>query len=348
MLLVSSSSMLSRGRKASTLSKLLLAAAIGAPLSLFAAPRASAVILADQWWRNKSAPSGSLAGSGWQWTGDWGAFTGIPIARNYFITASHVGGSVGQSLTLNGHSYRTTAMFDDPNSDLRIWKTSSSFSSWAPLYTANGEVNKTAVIIGRGTARGSDLDYNGWLHGWSWGAQDGRLSWGRNKLKSNSVFGGSGIGSMLSYTFDRSGHGDHVSDEGITSAGDSSGGVFVNSFGTWKLAGINYSVDGPFHKAGESSSYLASLFDMGGFYKNGSYISNTSSDIPQAAYATRISSNQNWIRSVIGNSAAAQLADPSSSLVPEPTTAALLLGGGLGALALRRRRRGRRFGRARS
>ena len=65
---------------------------------------ASAIILADQWYRNKSAPTGTFSGSGWQWQGNWGAFTGTPIGRSYFITASHVGGAVGQSLLLNGVS----------------------------------------------------------------------------------------------------------------------------------------------------------------------------------------------------------------------------------------------------
>src|SRR5438067_85648 len=132
---------------------------------------ARAIILVDKTYRNKSAPTGTLAGSGWQWQGNWGAFTGTPIAKNYFIAASHIGGSVGQTLTLNGKSYTTTAMFDDPNSDLRIWKTSQSFSSWAPIYTGSGEVGKTAVLFGRGTARGSAVNVNGSIHGWPWGAQ---------------------------------------------------------------------------------------------------------------------------------------------------------------------------------
>ena len=37
---------------------------------------------------------------------------------------------------------------------------------WAPLYTTKLEVGKTAVLIGRGTGRGSDVNVNGTLHGW--------------------------------------------------------------------------------------------------------------------------------------------------------------------------------------
>jgi len=315
--------------------KILLTAAAAAPLMMLASNKARGIILYDRWYRNKSAPTGDISGSGWQWQANWGSFTGTPIAKNYFVAASHVGGSVGQSLVLNGVSYPTSAFFDDPNSDLRIWKTSKSFSSWAPMYTSTGEIGKTAVLFGRGTARSSDVTVNGTLKGWKWGTQDGVLSWGRNKLKS-VVNGGSGIRNMLSYSFDRNGHGDYTSNEGITSAGDSSGAVFVNSYGVWKLAAISYSVDNPFATSSGGSTFFGSFFDKGGLYQNGSQITDTSTDIPQQAYATRISSNQNWIKSIIGSSSASA-ALGSASLVPEPTSAALLLSGA-SALLLRRRR----------
>src|SRR4051812_23347426 len=185
----------------------LVVAAVG---SMLIAPSAHAIVLADQWYRNKSAPTGTLANSGWQYEGNWGAFTGTPIGKNYFVTASHVGGAVGQSLSLGGVSYPTVAMYDDPSTDLRIWKTSKSFSKWAPLYTAGAEIGKTGVVMGRGTARGSDVKVGSVLKGWQWGATDGKLSWGQNKLKGVTN-GGSGIGEALTFTFDRSGQGDHAS-----------------------------------------------------------------------------------------------------------------------------------------
>ena len=259
------------------------------------APR---IILADESYRNKSAPTGSLANSGWQWEGDWGAFVGTPIGKDYFITASHVGGSVGQSLTLNGKSYKTVAMYDDPNSDLRIWKTSTNFSSWAPIYTGSSEVGKTAVLFGRGTQRGSAITVDGTTHGWLWGKSDELLSWGENKIKS-IINGGSGIGDVLAYSFDRSGHGDHVSNEGIVSSGDSSGGVFINSGGKWELEGLNYSIDGPFSTTASGASFMGAIFDKGGLYDSGAFTPDGSTDVPQMAYATLISSNDAWINSVL-------------------------------------------------
>ena len=133
-------------------------------------------------------------------------------------------------------------MFDDPNSDLRIWKTSGTFTSYATLYTGSSEVGKTAVLFGRGISSAAAINIGGTTHGWMWGASDSKLSWGENKIKA-VVNGGVGIGEAIDYSFDRSGHGDHVSNEGVTSAGDSSGGVFINSSGKWELAAINYSVD---------------------------------------------------------------------------------------------------------
>src|ERR1700753_2062526 len=68
--------------------------------------------------RLTTAPTGTLANSGWQFEGQWaGAYTGTPIAPDYFITASHIGGSVGGTFTLNGVNYTTTAEYTDPDSD---------------------------------------------------------------------------------------------------------------------------------------------------------------------------------------------------------------------------------------
>jgi hypothetical protein len=305
-------------------------------VSMLLSLRAGAIVLVDKEFRNKSAPTGSLANSGWQWQGLWGAFTGTPIARNYFVTASHVGGSVGQSLTLNGKSYQTIAMFDDPGSDLRIWKTSRSFSSFAPIYTGSSEIGKTAVLFGRGSQRGANVTIHGVTHGWFWGPQDQRLSWGENKIKS-IVDGGSGIGKALAFTFDRKG--DHVSNEGTTSAGDSSGAMFVNASGKWQLAGINYSVDGPYSITGGAQNFMASLFDQGGTILNGQLINDGTNDIGAHAYATRISSNQSWIKSVLAGRTAISASLARSSVVPEPATATAGLIAAA-AMILRRKRRG--------
>src|SRR6202162_3921549 len=48
---------------------------------------------------NTSAPTGALAGSGWQYEGQFGAFLGTAIASNYFITAKKIcGGGGGEEI----------------------------------------------------------------------------------------------------------------------------------------------------------------------------------------------------------------------------------------------------------
>src|SRR5437879_1228019 len=89
--------------------------------SLLAAAPAQAVILVRSSIRNTSAPTGSNYNSGWQYQGNWASgFTGTPIAKNYFLTAGHVGGSVGANIWYSGVNYPTTSVYDDPNTDLRI------------------------------------------------------------------------------------------------------------------------------------------------------------------------------------------------------------------------------------
>lgn len=54
------------------------------------------------------------ANSGWQYEGQFGSFLGTVIASNYFITAKHIGGSVGDTFVFSGVNYTTTAVFPDP------------------------------------------------------------------------------------------------------------------------------------------------------------------------------------------------------------------------------------------
>jgi hypothetical protein len=302
-----------------------------------AASSAHAVILYSQPDRNVSPPTGKLAGSGWQWEGQFGSFLGTPIAPSYFITAGHVGGVPGQPFFFNGKSYNTIAYYDDPASDLRIWKIDGTFPTWAPLFKESTEAGRSCMIFGRGTQRGDPVFVGGELKGWEWGAQDGIQSWGRNAI-AGIVDGGAKRGDMLYFTFDQSG----VAQEGTLSAGDSGGALFVKQGGAWKLAGVNTSVDGPYaYRAGETS-FNAALFDRGGLfvpgYNDEKRIVDSAQDYPAAAYATRISTNLAWITDVLaGRIAPGGTAERVTGGVPEPTGAIITVLG-LSALALRRRR----------
>ena len=322
-----------------------VAGSVLAGLALAASPReAHAVILARTSTRNTSAPSGSNANSGWQYQGNWAnGFTGTPIAKNYFLSASHVGGGVGQNLWYAGKNWATTAVFDDPSSDLVIYKVNGSFSSWAPMYTGTSESGKHAVVFGRGTTRGSNVNIGTTLHGWKWGTQDKTRSWGENTV-AGTTDAGSGLGQLLKFTFNKAGSSGSLYNEGTLSSGDSAGGVFVNDNGTWKLAGINYAVDGPFSFTGSSGSgFNASLFDKGGLYQggDGAWKKNTdsSTDLPGNWYATRVSAHQSWIKSIINNTTTAAYPAAGTTnvaIVPEPTSLGVLA---IGATALLRRKR---------
>jgi hypothetical protein len=305
------------------------------------ATQTEAVVLYRTPTRNMSAPTGTLYNSGWQWEGKWGPFLGTPIGPNHFITAGHVGGAVGQTFTYNYKPYAAVAMYDDPRSDLRIWKVNGTFPSYAPLYTLPWETGKPMVVVGRGAQRGGEVWVNGQLKGWKQGYSDSIQSWGENVVNA-TVDGGSGSGSLLRFTFSRVGG---VYNESILSPGDSGGGVYIKDGTTWKLAGINKSVEGFFSYNGAwNSGFNASLFDAGGLYYGGNgnwkLISDLAGDIQPSSYATRISSNVPWIRSVLSNgiSPTSFASSSTSNAVPEPGSIAIMLIGAAALLRCRPRR----------
>jgi hypothetical protein len=244
---------------------------------------------------NTTAPTGDLANSGWQYEGYWNGFNGTPIASHFFITAHHIGGNIGDVLSFNNQTFTTTAVFDDPTSDLRIWQVSGTFSIFAPLYPKQDEVGQLVVDIGRGTRRGNEIDLNGNLQGWGWGAADGRQRWGENIV--SSIYNNGPEDDLLRATFDQNG----IASECTLSAGDSGGGAFMNDGGVWKLAGVNFGVDGHFYTdSSGDGQFDAALIEMGGFWQQNdnpppNYVQFSG---PSAFYPTRISTKLAWIYSV--------------------------------------------------
>lgn len=293
---------------------------------MLATVSAKAVILYSTPTRNGTPDPSSVAYPGWQLQGQWVGELATPIAPDFFIAAQHIGGSSGDTFTYQGTNYTIDSSFGTggavnvPNSDLRIWKVTSSFPTWAPLYTKSDEVGKHLVVYGRGTPRGSDVTLAGQLKGWQWAAYDGVQSWGENDVSSIAPF--TGLGDMLKFTFDAG----TLPNECTLSAGDSSGGLFIQDGGVWKLAGINYGVDGPYSTSSTgSNSFNAALFDKSGYFEEvgaGTWQFNTPTgqNIPAASYSSRISSNAAFIESVI----------------PEPASG-LMLVVGLVMLGVRRR-----------
>lgn len=277
-----------------------VAGPIACSVLLAMVPRADAIIFfstGDPNY-NTNAPGGALTNSGWQYQGAWSTFSGTVISSNAFITAKHVGGTIGDPFTFQGVQYTTTASYDSPDSDLRIWRVSGQFPVSAPLYTKRSENGKNLVVIGRGTQRGAEIRINNRLKGWEWGPGDGVQRWGQNKV-SGIFQGGAEIGEVLRACFNAGGR-----NEGTLSAGDSGGAVFIKDGKIWKLAGINYAVEGPYNTANSGDGFNAAIFDLRGLYVtdggNGWQLF-VGKPITGNFYATRISSHVTWINSVLAS-----------------------------------------------
>ena len=256
---------------------------------------------------NTNPPTGSLTNSGWQYEGLWNTgvdgynYLGTPIAPLFFAAAQHIGGTNGETFVYNGFTYHTVASFDCPNSDLRLWQVAETFPGYAPLYTNSNEVGSLCVAIGRGTQRGSAVVVLPQTNGWEYGANDMVQRWGVNNVAS--IYTDPNLGQFLYCTFDRNG----TSNECQLSTGDSSGGMFIEDGGTWKLAGLHYSVDGPFSLDGTANTqFMGALLDLRGLYYENStggwtFVSTSGPVVPSGFYSTRISAHIDWINGVISS-----------------------------------------------
>jgi hypothetical protein len=253
---------------------------------------------------NTTAPTGSLADSGWQWQGDWGPFSGTPVGTHYFMTAQHVGGGVTGTFTLDGNNYTVIPFADSdfkdvPGTDMRLWHVDGTFPTYASVWdeSVDGtEVGQNLTVFGRGTQRGAEIRLpdmpSGTLKGWQWGPGDTVRRWGENQVTSLAAYAVLGDDKLLEFDFDASGPGYVGVNEAGLSSGDSGGGVFIKSGNQYKLAGINLGVDGPFSYTSDGPTFIAPLFDAGGLWFRGGttplFIIDTDADIPTGAYASRV------------------------------------------------------------
>ena len=281
---------------------------------------------------NTTAPTSTFANSGWQYEGLYGTFLGTMIGSQYFITAQHIGpqgGSFVSKGVFNGGTDVTyhvdtsvnggIGYWDIAGTDFRVFKISETFSQWAQLYQGNSEIGATIVTMGMGGPRGSDVmvdtGLGPQLKGWKLTGGGATARWGTNQISDVVPDSLSPVGSLLAAEFNAL----PGTDEAFLSSGDSGGGVFINDGGTWKLAGVNYAVEGPFdtnNTTGDSSDFTAALFDKGGLYEGSdatgwTYQNPTGTDQPVNFYVSRISDSAPQIDAIIA--------------VPEPSSGLLLL-----------------------
>ena len=245
-----------------------------------------------------TSPPALAAGGGWNYEGVWGEFTGTAIAPRYFITAKHLGGSAGNPFVFHGVQYTTTAFYDDPTGDLRIWHVSGTFPVYAQIYTRQDETGKEFILIGRGKQRGPPVWVNGVLKGWSWGVPDSAQRWGINWV-DGTANDGANVGDVLVSSFKPGarGIGAAIAD------GDSGGAMFINDNGVYKLAGIITDADGPYNINLVGPTFDASLLDQGGLFSMTSgqweYVAPATHWQPTAFWGPRISSRAAWIGTIL-------------------------------------------------
>jgi hypothetical protein len=280
---------------------------------------------------NTTAPTGLFESAGWPYLGYYGAFLGTAISPQHFITSQHFGLQGGvfsqDALFTGGATVNQTidstvngglGYWDIAGSDLRIFKIEGTFASYAELYLGSG-LGETAVLTGRGGVRGDAVVGMG-VQGWQHTTPDSVARWGTNEI-SGAV--GSGAGTLWVARFD--GTGGTPFEAGLSS-GDSGGGLFINQGGEWKLAGVNYSIDGLFdtnNTVGDNSEFSASMTNMRGFYQGSdsggwSLIPTGGNALPSGMYFSSVTANVAAIQTIIA--------------VPEPSGALLvavaLMGGG--------------------
>lgn len=251
-----------------------------------------------------NAPTGPLAGSGWQWE-VIGSSCATVIGPHYVATARHLGLKPGLVFGYRGLYYEVIRVVSPDTGDLALMEVAGVLPNPAPLYTRTNEVRKTLVLHGRGTPRGDPVygppPDGTELRGWKWGRNDILLRWGTNRVEavyeaqpSDGITGSY----LVAYFSNRGG-----ADLGTLTVGDSGGGAFIrDTDGKWKLAGVNYAVEAQFRTSADGGDFSAALFDRRGFYEYdntvpGWILDPTQSSEPRTAmYLTRISSNVDWIQ----------------------------------------------------
>jgi len=274
-------------------------------LAGFAPLRAIIVFGSDDPAHNTTAPAGALAGSGWQWEGQIGFALGTVIGPRQFITATHLQFGGGSVFQFRGLTYHAVGKTNLAGTDLDVFTIAGRFPDHAPLCTTRRETGRPVVMFGRGGRRGAVFG----THGWQIGDFDAAQRWGTNLVDSIIPASESAGGELLAMGFGSTAG----ADEGIFSAGDSGGGTFLlDRDNVWKLAGVNYGVDGPFTADTNLAPQFAAVFDARGLYVGfqgqQQFVPNSPAPVQARSIVTRVSSHVDWI--------AARVAEPARTDYP--------------------------------
>lgn len=123
-----------------------------------------------------------------------------------------------------------------------------------PLATQTPGAGSELILIGQGRSRGTATSWSG-LDGWNW-IYPYTTRWGSNRVTDASVFALDT--QSFSLEFDAPGDPAYTTDEAIATQGDSGGGVFHETGGSWVLAGILFAVSQPQNQPSLTSLYTNS------------------------------------------------------------------------------------------
>jgi hypothetical protein len=303
--------------------------ALGLMLTQLGTPCRAVIVLGPQG-RNTVPPPNTLIDVGWRTQGDWSGGSGTAIATEWFLTAQHLGGSVGDPFVFQGSTYNVVEIRDDDHSDLRLARVDRPLPEFAHVHTEGLEVGATAYLYGRGRDRGPEFVFNGTPRGWEFGVADGQRSWGLNIVEAIDFDPDGGPQLVTAFTFNAG------PDESHLAPGDSGGGLFIfdPTDQRLELAGVHWAITGPYRESLDPDAlpFSAAIYDATGLYvlnELGEYslVLGEGQPVPGESFSTRVAARLDFVGQVVP--------------IPEPTNLLLLgLGLALGWGWRRRQRRG--------
>lgn len=216
------------------------AVATGLAIGLAWAPRADGVVVSGL------SPMARPADG---WVGSWNGSSCVAVGRYWFVTAKHVGGSVGQMVTMRGVDYRSVEVRPHPSYDVQLIRVAEEVPGFHKL-AVNVGFGDPVVIGGYGVTGAAPLPSSA---GYDWNGPR-QETWGANVIE--------GDGNLLAIRFDPPNSLSAVPEEAIFAVNDSGGGLFAyGSDGSLELAGIAVSVTN-FGSSPWSTSGFALNIDM--------------------------------------------------------------------------------------
>jgi hypothetical protein len=176
-------------------------------LTLVLSHRASALVLESGGGSTNTSPPAD--DPGFANVGIRGSTSAVYLGNRWVLTANHVGAG---DIVFAGVTYLA-------------------------LVSSTPSVNQNVTLIGYGKGRNTTTSWSG-IDGWTWDSTY-QMRWGTNRIHDRSVPAQT---ATFALDFDELGSGGASTHEAQSAQGDSGGGVFWKSSGSWYLAGIQYAI----------------------------------------------------------------------------------------------------------